>query len=67
VPLFDLDNLIYLYLKNNEPLTILPESAGPLVEHLKHLSAMDGHPHHLLDPDCPAEMVESELNDVNPQ
>lgn len=69
IPLFDLDNQIYLYLKASEPLAILPEATGPLVEHLKQLgsSAVDGQQAHhlLLNPEGASEMVESELNDVH--
>jgi hypothetical protein len=67
IPLFDLDTQIYLYLKASEPLAILPEATGPLLEHLRQLSssAVDGQAHHLLlNPEGASEMVESELNDV---
>lgn len=70
IPLFDLDQSIYLYLKNtSEPLAILAETAEPLVASLlKQAAAGDLGAAMVPTPLAtdPSHRVASELNDVAP-
>lgn len=66
IPLFDLDVQIYGFLKNTEPLSILPETSEALLNYIKKTSESHST---ALDPALPgydsSAIVASELKDVH--